>query len=83
MLALEAALELPIKKLAVYNPAISINGSVPIEWLPSFEQALADNDLQKAAFIILQGTHLFDPENFVTILTHLIKIVMRICSKKY
>ena len=65
LLALEAALELPIKKLAVYDPAISINGSVPIEWLPSFEQALADNDLQKAAFIILQGTHLFDPENFV------------------
>ena len=65
LLALEAALELPIEKLAVYDPAVSINGSVPTEWLPSFDQAIANNDLQNAAFIILQGTHLFDPENFV------------------
>ncbi len=43
LIALEAALKLPIQKLAVYDPAVSINGSIPTAWIPSYEQAIANN----------------------------------------
>ena len=56
--ALEAALELTIKKLALYEPAVSINGSLPLDWLPSFEQALARNDSVTAMVVFFKGLHL-------------------------
>jgi pimeloyl-ACP methyl ester carboxylesterase len=56
--ALKAALELPIKKLVLYEPAVSINGSLPLDWLPSFEQALAMNDSAAAMVIFFKGLRL-------------------------
>lgn len=53
--ALEAALRLPIDKLALYEPAVSTNGSLPLSWLPNFEQALARNDIAAATYIFLNG----------------------------
>lgn len=56
--ALEAALKLPVEKLAVYEPAVSINGSLPLDWLPAFEQALDQNDSAKAFIIFVRGLRL-------------------------
>jgi pimeloyl-ACP methyl ester carboxylesterase len=56
--ALEAALKLPIKKLALYEPAVSINGSLPLNWLPAFEQALNRDDAAAATAIFFKGLRL-------------------------
>jgi pimeloyl-ACP methyl ester carboxylesterase len=56
--ALEAVLKLPIKKLALYEPAVSINGSLPLDWLPAFEQALNRNDPVAAMAIFFKGLRL-------------------------
>ncbi len=56
--ALEAALALPIKKLALYEPAISINGSLSLDWLPAFEGALARDDSVTAMVTFFKGLHL-------------------------
>jgi pimeloyl-ACP methyl ester carboxylesterase len=56
--ALEAALELPIKKLALYEPAVSINGSLKLDWLPAFEQALKRDDPAAAMVIFFKGLRL-------------------------
>lgn len=57
-IALEAAIELPIEKLAVYEPPISIHGSVDFSFLPYFEKALARNDGAAAFVIFMKGLHL-------------------------
>jgi pimeloyl-ACP methyl ester carboxylesterase len=56
--ALEAALKLPIKKLALYEPAVSINGSLNLDWLSAFEQALKRDDPAAAFVIFFKGLRL-------------------------
>jgi pimeloyl-ACP methyl ester carboxylesterase len=58
LIALEAALGLPIRKLSLYEPAVSINGSLPLGWLPAFEHALARNDSVAATVIFFKGLQL-------------------------
>lgn len=53
--ALEAALHLPVRKLALYEPAVSICGSLPFDWLPAYEQALAQNDAAAAYAGLIKG----------------------------
>ncbi len=56
--ALEAALRLPIRELAVYEPAVSIHGSLPLDWLPKFEQALARGNSITALVIFFKALQL-------------------------
>lgn len=56
--ALEAALRLPIKKLALYEPAVSIDGSLLLDWFPAFEGALARNDSATAMAVFFKGLRL-------------------------
>lgn len=56
--ALEAALRLPIRELAVYEPAVSIHGSLPLDWLPKFERALARGDSITALVLFFKGLQL-------------------------
>jgi len=56
--ALEAALRLPIQKLALYEPAISIEGSLPVDWLAKFEKALSKDDSAAAFVRLLKGLQL-------------------------
>src|SRR5262245_18904228 len=58
LVALEAAINLPVLKLAVYEPAVSINGSIPSAWLPAFEQALDRQDSVAAMVVFLKGLRL-------------------------
>jgi pimeloyl-ACP methyl ester carboxylesterase len=57
-IGLEAAIELPIEKLVVYEPPISIHGSVDFSFLPHLEQTLAGNDGAAAFVIFLKGLRL-------------------------
>jgi len=52
LVALRVARTYPLTKLAVYEPAVSVGGSLPTAWLPAFERALA-NDNPVAAFRIV------------------------------
>jgi pimeloyl-ACP methyl ester carboxylesterase len=58
VIALEAALTLPIEKLALYEPPVSIDGSLPVTWLPAFERALARNHPATAIAIFFKGMRL-------------------------
>lgn len=58
LIALEAALVLPIRKLAVYEPGVSINNSFPTAWLPAYQQALNQDASVRAMAISLKGLRL-------------------------
>jgi len=55
MIALETMLRLPVKKLAVYEPPVSVRGTFPHAWLPGFEQALEHGKRKRAMAILLKG----------------------------
>ncbi|SCF20500.1 alpha/beta fold hydrolase [Micromonospora chokoriensis] len=54
-LALEAALRLPIDRLALYDAAISVDGSFPSAWLPSARAAAEAGDIPRALAITSAG----------------------------
>ena len=56
--ALEAALRLPVLRLALYEPAVSIHGSLPLDWFPAYEKALAHKDPALAMVHLVKGLHL-------------------------
>jgi pimeloyl-ACP methyl ester carboxylesterase len=78
LIALEAALKLPVRKLAVYEPAVSINGSIPTAWLPAFEQALAKHNSVAAMVVFLKGLRL-SPASWLPswVLTPLMYLLLR------
>ena len=57
-IALEAAVELPVEILALYEPAVSIDGSVDFSWIDPLEKAFARNDPAAAFVFLLKGLHL-------------------------
>jgi pimeloyl-ACP methyl ester carboxylesterase len=46
----------PFKKIALYEPGVSINKSIPITWLPPYEKALNENDTLKAFAVFVRAT---------------------------
>lgn len=52
LIALEAALRLPIRELAVFEPPVA---PVPLGWVPAFEAALAGGDHARAMVTLVQG----------------------------
>ncbi len=56
--ALEAALQLPVQNLILYEPAVSINGSMPFDWLPAYERALERSDPATAFIHLFKGLQL-------------------------
>ncbi len=57
-IALESALTLPIEKLMLYEPGVSIHGSFPTAWIPAFERAVNSNKSARAMGIFLKGLRL-------------------------
>ena len=59
-IALQAALRLPIDRLALYDAAVSVNGSFPAEWLNSAREAAREGDTARAMALTSAGinTHL-------------------------
>ena len=57
--ALQAALRLPIERLAVYDPGVSIDGSVATTWFAPYRAAMAAGDLPRAMALVGAGA---DPD---------------------
>jgi pimeloyl-ACP methyl ester carboxylesterase len=56
IIALESALQLPvIRKLALYEPPLSINGSHPAAWLPRYDSEIAAGNLPAAMVTVSKG----------------------------
>lgn len=55
LITLLAAMHCNIERLAVYEPPISINNSIPTEWLADFELALSKNKKVKAMALFLKA----------------------------
>jgi pimeloyl-ACP methyl ester carboxylesterase len=78
IVALQTALRHPIDKLAVYEPPVSIKGSVPTNFMPDLERALARGRKPDALAILSKGLHA-DPR--VDMLpTFALKLLMRLAN---
>jgi pimeloyl-ACP methyl ester carboxylesterase len=53
--ALHAARTLPVERLAVYDPAVSVNHSVKADWTIEYERATATGDDDRALAVLLRG----------------------------
>ena len=54
-LALAAARELPIERLALFDPTVNVDGTFPADYLPEFERLVAAGDTKKAMLVMSQG----------------------------
>jgi len=46
---------LGVSRLSVYDPAVNIDGSTPVDWLPAFSQAVNDGDVPRALARMRRG----------------------------
>lgn len=53
--ALHAARTLPVERLAVYDPAVSVNHSVKAEWTSEYERATATGDFDRGLAVLVKG----------------------------
>jgi pimeloyl-ACP methyl ester carboxylesterase len=53
--ALHAARTLPVERLAVYDPAVSVNHSVKADWTAEYERATAAGDDGRALAVLTKG----------------------------
>lgn len=53
--ALHAARTLPVERLAVYDPAVSVNHSVKADWTAEYERATAAGDDGRALAVMIRG----------------------------
>jgi pimeloyl-ACP methyl ester carboxylesterase len=53
--ALHAARTLPVERLAVYDPAVSVNHSVKADWTAEYERATAAGDDDRALAVMTKG----------------------------
>jgi len=53
--ALAAARELPIERLALFDPAVDVNGGFPTDYLPEFERLIAEGDVRAAMLVMGRG----------------------------
>ena len=53
--ALHAARTLPVERLAVYDPAVSVNHSVKADWTAEYERATAAGDDGRALAVLNKG----------------------------
>jgi pimeloyl-ACP methyl ester carboxylesterase len=62
IIVLSAARGLPgIRRVAVFEPPLSINHSTPLGWVPRYERELAQGNLGAAAVTVMRGTRTAGP----------------------
>ncbi|MFD2473274.1 alpha/beta fold hydrolase [Amycolatopsis silviterrae] len=56
LVTLRSALSTPgINAIALYEPPLSVNGSVPLDWVPRFEREIASSKISSALATALKG----------------------------
>ncbi|WP_430787814.1 alpha/beta fold hydrolase [Actinoplanes sp. G11-F43] len=60
-IALEAARELPIERLALYDPAVHVDGLFPAGWLAGAKDALRAGDDARALALVTSGINTHTP----------------------
>lgn len=82
IIALQAALSLAaIRKAAIYEPPLIVNGSLPVAWLTRFEEEIARGKVASALITAMKGTQL-GPPLFNIIPRRLLEIVISMAMKK-
>lgn len=71
-----AIIESALKKVALYEPPIPVNGTDPAAWGNSYEVALSRGNFGKAMFMAMKGTD--DPSLFTALPTFLIAPLLNI-----
>ena len=62
LIALQAALTLPaVRKVAVYEPPLSVQGSVPVSWVSRYEREVARGERAAALLTALKGLRVSRP----------------------
>lgn len=64
LVGLEVARARPLAKLALYEPSVSVRGSIDFPWLPAYDMALACGDSVAALGIFFAGMGVDFPEEF-------------------
>jgi pimeloyl-ACP methyl ester carboxylesterase len=80
LIALQAALTLPaIHKVAVYEPPLSLHGSIPMTWVPRYERELARGNVASAMITAIKGLKLSRVFTFIPrwLLLPLIKLFLQ------
>jgi pimeloyl-ACP methyl ester carboxylesterase len=82
LIALETMLLYPVEKIALYEPPISINGSLPTDWLTDFEKALEKGRRKRAMAISLKGLRVIEgvekmPYRLIMVLINVIALADR------
>lgn len=82
LVALETMLrrpDTPITRLAVYEPAVSVDGAISNEWLPELELAVAEGRTADGLISVISGLELAGPLTHVPLRLRrtLVKAVMR------
>jgi len=56
IIALRASLAVPsLRRLALYEPPLSVNGSTPVSWLPRYEREIAQGKITQALISVFKG----------------------------
>jgi len=59
LIALQAALTLPsLRKVAIYEPPLSLHGSISTSWIPRFDREIAQGKLASALITFIKADHL-------------------------
>ena len=80
LIALNIAYHYPLAKIALYEPAVSINGSLPSKWLPAFERCLGKEDYLGALVTMIQGLQLGGKMNWLP--SPIFKLIAKFCVDK-
>ncbi len=58
LIALQSALTLPsIRKVAIYEPPLSLHGSISTSWIPRFDREIAEGKLASALITFIKADH--------------------------
>jgi len=80
VVALQTALRHPIAKVAVYDPPVSVNGSIPIDFLPGYERAVAEGRNTDAVAILMKHMRIGGPVDRIPLVV--LKRLLRFASRR-
>jgi pimeloyl-ACP methyl ester carboxylesterase len=82
LVALETALRSPVfDRMVLYEPGVSIDGSIPVAWLPCYRELLDRGDRRGAFAALVQGTG-HAPPVVSRLPSSVVKAVMRAAIRK-